>query len=134
VPDYEWSDEIIAFAEEEDRLLEEGDLDAAADLNARFWAPSVAERVRPMQRRSFELQVSSAAEALEPERIDLGAIHARTLVVVGEEDRADFRAIAKRLAEEIPDAELVTMPGVTHLPSLERPEETAALVRRFLGR
>ena len=134
VPDYEWSDEIIAFAEEEDRLLEEGDLDAAADLNARFWAPSVAERVRPMQRRSFELQVSSAAEALEPERIDLGAIHARTLVVVGEEDRADFRAIAKRLADEIPDAELVTMPGVTHLPSLERPEETAALVRRFLGR
>jgi 3-oxoadipate enol-lactonase len=133
VPDHEWSDEIIAFAEEEDRLLEEGDLDAAADLNARFWAPSVAERVRPMQRRSFELQVSSAAEALEPERIDLGAIRARTLVVVGEEDKADFCAIAKRLAEEIPSAELVTMPGVTHLPSLERPEDTAGLVRGFLG-
>ena len=133
VPDHGWSDEIIAFAEEEDRLLEEGDLDAAADLNARFWAPSVAERVRPMQRRSFELQVSSAAEALEPERIDLGAIRAGTLVVVGEEDKADFRAIAKRLAEEIPDAELVTMPGVTHLPSLERPEDTAVLVRGFLG-
>jgi 3-oxoadipate enol-lactonase len=134
VPDHEWSDEIIAYAEEEDRLLEEGDLDAAADLNARFWAPSVAERVRPMQRRSFELQVSSAAEALEPERIDLRAIRARTLVVVGDDDKADFRAIATRLADEIPDAELVTMPGVTHLPSLERPEETAALVRRFLGR
>jgi 3-oxoadipate enol-lactonase len=134
VPDHEWSDEIIAYAEEEDRLLEEGDLDAAADLNARFWAPSVAERVRPMQRRSFELQVSSAAEALEPERIDLRAIRARTLVVVGDDDKADYRAIAARLADEIPDAELVTMPGVTHLPSLERPEETAALVRRFLGR
>ena len=64
VPDHDWSEEIIAFAEEEDRLIEEGDLDAAADLNARFWAPSVADRVRPMQRRSFELQVSSAAEAL----------------------------------------------------------------------
>ena len=133
VPDHKWSEEIVAYAEEEDRLIEEGDLDAAADLNALFWAPSVAERVQPMQRRSFELQVSSAAEALEPERIDLGAIHARTLVVVGDEDKADFRAIAARLADEIPDAELVTMPGVTHLPSLERPEETAALVRGFLG-
>jgi 3-oxoadipate enol-lactonase len=134
VPDHDWSAEIIAFAEEEDRLIEEGDLDAAADLNARFWAPSVADRVQPMQRRSFELQVSSAAEPVDPERIDLGAIRARTLVVVGDEDKADFRAIAVRLAEEIPDAELVTMPGVTHLPSLERPDETAALVRDFLGR
>lgn len=134
VPDHDWSEDVIAFAEEEDRLLEEGDLDAAADLNARFWAPSVAELVRPMQRRSFELQVSSAAEPVEPERIDLGAIRARTLVVVGEDDKADFRAIAARLADEIPDAELVTMPGVTHLPSLERPEETAALVRGYLGR
>jgi pimeloyl-ACP methyl ester carboxylesterase len=133
VPDHDWSEEIIAFAEEEDRLIEEGDLDAAADLNARFWAPSVADRLQPMQRRSFELQVSSAAEPAAPERIDLGAIRARTLVVVGEDDKADFRAIAARLAEEIPDAELVTMPGVTHLPSLERPDETAALVRGFLG-
>jgi pimeloyl-ACP methyl ester carboxylesterase len=134
VPDHDWSEEVIAFAEEEDRLLEEGDLDAAADLNARFWAPAVADRVRPMQRRSFELQLSSAAEEVVPERIELAAIQARTLVVVGEADKADFRAIAERLAEEIPQAELVTLPGVTHLPSLERPEETAALVREFLGR
>jgi 3-oxoadipate enol-lactonase len=134
VPDHDWSQEIIAFAKEEDRLIEEGDLDSAAFLNACFWAPSVADRVQPMQRRSFELQVSSAAEPVEPERIDLGGIRARTLVVVGEEDKADFRAIALRLAEEIPDAELVTMPGVTHLPALERPDETAALVRDFLGR
>ena len=134
VPDHDWSEEIVAFAEEEDRLFEEGDLDSAADLNARFWAPAVADRVRPMQRRAFELQVSSAAEEVVPERIDLGSIRARTLVVVGEDDKADFRAIAARLAEDIPDAELVTMPGVTHLPALERPEETAALVRRFLGR
>ena len=135
IPDHDnWSDEVIAFAEEEDRLLEEGDLDAAADLNARFWAPSVADRVRPMQRRSFELQLASAAEEVQPERIELGDVRARTLVVVGEDDKADFRAIAERLASEITDARLVKMPGVTHLPALERPTETAALVRDFLGR
>jgi pimeloyl-ACP methyl ester carboxylesterase len=133
LPDHAWSDELVAFAEEEDRLLEEGDLDAATELNVHFWAPApaVAERERPMQRRSFELMVSSAAEDIEPERIDLAAIGARTLVVVGE---LDVRAIAERLAAEIPDAELVVMEGVTHLPSLERPDETARLVREFLAR
>jgi 3-oxoadipate enol-lactonase len=134
LPEHDWSEDVIAFSQEEDRLLEEGDLDSAADLNARFWAPSVADRVRPMQRRSFELQLASGAEESYAERIELGAITARTLVVVGQDDKADFRVIAARLADEIPDAQLVTMPGVTHLPSLERPEETAALVREFLGR
>jgi pimeloyl-ACP methyl ester carboxylesterase len=134
LPDHDWSADVTGFSEEEDRLLEEGDLDSAADLNARFWAPSVADRVRPMQRRSFELQLASGAEESYAERIDLGAITARTLVVVGEDDKADFREISARLAHEIPDARLVTIPGVTHLPSLERPDETAALVREFLGR
>jgi 3-oxoadipate enol-lactonase len=132
VADHDWSQDIVAFAEEEDRLLEEDDLDAAADLNARFWAPAVADRVLPMQRRSFELQISSAAEEVVPESIDLAAIKARTLVIVGEDDKEDFLAIAGRLADEISDAELVTLPGVGHLPALEQQEETATLVRRFL--
>jgi pimeloyl-ACP methyl ester carboxylesterase len=55
-------------------------------------------------------------------------------VVVGELDKADFRAIAERLAAEIADAELVVIEGVTHLFSLERPDETAPLVREFLAR
>ncbi|MET0762839.1 MAG: alpha/beta hydrolase, partial [Thermoleophilaceae bacterium] len=134
LPDHPWSEMIVAFEEEEDRRIEEGDLDAATELNVRFWAPAVAERVWPMQRRSFELMISSAAEDVQPERIDLTAIEARTLVIVGELDKADFRAIAERLAAEIPDAELVVMEGVTHLPSLERPDETARLVREFLAR
>jgi 3-oxoadipate enol-lactonase len=134
LPDHRWSEEIVAFEQEEERLIEEGDLDAATELNVRIWAPAVAERVRPMQRRSFELMIGSAAEGVQPERIDLAAISARTLVVVGELDKADFRAIAERLAAEIADAELVVMESVTHLPPLERPDETARLVREFLAR
>jgi len=64
--------------------------------------------------------------------IDLGAVTAPTLVAVGEHDKPDFRAIAERLARELPDAELVVIEGAGHLPPLERPDETAALVRRFL--
>ena len=53
-------------------------------------------------------------------------------MAVGEHDKPDFHAIAERLARELPDAELVIIPGAGHLPSVERPEATAALVRGFL--
>jgi 3-oxoadipate enol-lactonase len=130
--DHAWSQEMVSYFEEEDRLLEEGDLDSATELNVRFWAPAVADVIRPMIRRSFELQVASQAEEVTPEAIDLAAIRAPTLVGVGELDKRDFRAIAERLADEIPDAELVVIEGAAHLPSLERAGETEGLVRRFL--
>ena len=78
-----------------------------------------------------------AAAALERENEelpnpDLGAISTPTLVAVGANDNADFRAIAERLARELPNAQLAVIEGAGHLPSMERPEETAALVRSFL--
>jgi 3-oxoadipate enol-lactonase len=126
LPDHDWSEEVIAYAEEEERLLEAGDLDAATELNLSFWAPGLADRLRPMTRWSVELEID------EVEEVDLSAVRARTLVAVGEHDKADFHAIAERLARELPEAELVTIPGAGHLPSVERPEATAALVRGFL--
>jgi len=127
LPDHEASDELEEYAVEEDRLLEAGDIDAAVELNLRFWCPDVAERVRPMVAGTFEW------EGEGPETIDLGAVRAPTLVAVGEHDKQDFHVIAERLAREIPDAELVVIGGGGHLPSLQRPEETQALVRRFLS-
>jgi 3-oxoadipate enol-lactonase len=127
LPDHEWSDEVITYAEEEERLLEAGDLDAATELNLAFWAPSVADRLRPMTRWSLELEID------EIEEVDLGAVRARTLVAVGEHDKADFRAIAERLAREIGGAEAVVIEGAGHLPAVEQPAQTAAIVRRFLG-
>ena len=53
-------------------------------------------------------------------------------MAVGANDNADFRAIAERLARELPNAQLAVIEGAGHLPSMERPEETAALVRNFL--
>ncbi len=126
LPDHDWSDEVVRYAEEEERLLEAGDLDAATELNLSFWAPTLADRLRPMTRWSLELDVD------EIEEVDLSAVRARTLVAVGENDKRDFHVIAERLARELPDAELAVIADAGHLPSLERPEATAALVRRFL--
>jgi 3-oxoadipate enol-lactonase len=135
LPDHDWSDEILDFERREEELLEEGELHAAAVLNADFWLadPSHRDRVIEMQERSFELQSGSDAEAVMPESIDLGAVRARTLVAVGELDKPDFHRVAERMAAEIPGAESVVIEGAGHLPALERPEATARIVSGFLS-
>ena len=132
--DHDWSEEIIRFQHEEEGLLERGDLHGAAVLNADFWLESdePRERVIEMQQRAFELDAESEAEETTPDTVDLGAITARTLVVVGELDKPDFHTIARRLAGEIPDASHLVIEGAGHLPALERPAETARVVRDFL--
>jgi pimeloyl-ACP methyl ester carboxylesterase len=65
----------------------------------------VADRLRPMTRRSLEFQIE------EIEAVELGSVAAPALVGVGENDEADFRAIAERLVRELPDAELVVIPS-----------------------
>jgi 3-oxoadipate enol-lactonase len=134
LPDHDWSEEIRAYWRQEDELLEQGELHAAAVLNADFWLADAShrERVTEMQERAFELQSESEAEERGLESIDLGAVAARTLVAVGELDRRDFHRIAERLAREIPDARHTVIEGAGHLPALERPAATAALVREFL--
>jgi 3-oxoadipate enol-lactonase len=136
LPDHEWSREILAYGEQEEALLEQGDLRGAAELGADFWLEDAArwDAVVSMQERAYGLQSESEAEESYPEKIDLSAIRARTLVIVGELDKPDFHAIAERLAREIEGAQSARVERAGHLPSLERPDETARLVRDFLGR
>jgi 3-oxoadipate enol-lactonase len=136
LPDHDWSDEIEAYGRREEELVEQGELHAAAVLNADFWLedPTHRERVIEMQEQAFRLQLESEAEIVEPDSIDLGAVRARTLVAAGELDKPDFHRIAERLGREIPNAEHAVIRGAGHLPALERPDETARLVREFLAR
>jgi 3-oxoadipate enol-lactonase len=136
LPDHDWSQQIQDHSREEDALLEQGDLRGAAALNADFWLedPAPRDRVIEMQERAFELDSESEATGVEPDHVDLSAVTARTLVAVGELDKPDFHQIADRLEAGIAGAERATIAGSGHLPSLERPADTAALVRRFLRR
>jgi pimeloyl-ACP methyl ester carboxylesterase len=124
--DHDFSPEFMDYVEEEERLIEAGDLDAAVELNLAFWCPDIADRVRPMAAASMDIE---NAELPNP---PLGEIRMPTLVAVGEYDKPDFRAIAERLASELPNTQSAVIEGAGHLPPLERPDETAALVRRFL--
>ena len=139
LPDQDWTTELEEYGAAEEAALAAGDLDGATDLNVDFWLPTapdwVRAAIREQQRRALELQ-ATAEEGEVPLRAELatrlGEIEVPALVLVGESDRADFRAIAGRLAGELPNARLVVIPSATHLPSLEQPEAFETAVRPFL--
>jgi pimeloyl-ACP methyl ester carboxylesterase len=134
LPDYEWSDEVKEFWRRENELFEAGDLDAATQLNLDFWvAPEHHDAVRPQQRRAFELQSAhEEPELLWPDMPPLSELTTETSVVVGDRDKADFRAIAERIVREAPNARLEIVHGAGHLAAVERPDEFDRLLLAFL--
>lgn len=120
----------------EAELLEAGDVDGAVALNVATWLGPEADDdaralVAAMQRRAFDLQALAGAEPVEVPA-DPGSVTAATLVLAGGHDLPEFRAVARAVAAAVPGAELVEPAWAGHLPSLERPEETAVAVRDFL--
>jgi 3-oxoadipate enol-lactonase len=136
------SPDAVAFGEAEARLLADGEIAAAIDLNTATWLgpeaePSAMDLVRTMQRRAFEVR-QAAEESGEPPYLvstepDLSSIAVPTTVVSGELDLPHFRSIAAHLANSIPGAELIRLPWAAHLPSLERPAEVGDLLLALLG-
>jgi 3-oxoadipate enol-lactonase len=147
--EFDASAELDAFDAAEEAAVEAGDLDAATEANVRFWIerpgerpaedvdPAVLDLVRTMQRAAFaaQMDVDAALDAPDPPVARrLADVAMPTLVVVGADDVADFVALARRLAHGIPGAgPVVTIARAAHLPALERPAETAAVVLDFLA-
>ena len=149
MPGWDWSPEVRAGWADEEAAFERGDRGAAAEAALRLWVdgprrtagavdPRVRAAVREMILRSYELQADAPEDDEEalpgrPLSDRLGEIRVPTLVLVGDEDVSDMQAIAARVAEAIDGARLVTLHGVAHLPSLERPTEVNELLLGFLG-
>lgn len=126
------------------RLLAEG-MDGYADetlpkmLAARSIAsqPDVAAHVHAMMRRTSP---AGAAAALlgraerPPYDAVLTSLKVPALVVVGDEDAFTTCADADRMHAALVDSELVWMPGVGHMPNLERPDAFNAALVAFLAR
>jgi 3-oxoadipate enol-lactonase len=147
LPGHDWSEQMQEIWKEEEALLRAGDADGAVELVLRTWVDGpdrepadvdsgVRARVAEMQRRAFELQLAVGEDDEEPLVEDvaqrLGEIRAPTLVIVGEEDMPDIRAIADRLAREIPGARMARIANTAHVPSMERPREFEELVLGFV--
>ena len=123
---------------QEGALVEGGDVAAAADLMVdTFLGPEAGDDqralVRDMQSRAYELQLAAGDEESRDLPVSLERILAPVTVVVGDQDLAFFQAIAGALSDGLPNSDLVRLPWAGHLPSLERPDETARLVATALG-
>jgi 3-oxoadipate enol-lactonase len=138
-------DELNARWQAEVAAWERGDLDGCAEESMRTWFDgpqrsagevdsAIRQRAWEMQRRAIDLENDDAkAEAPDPPASErLGEVQSPTLVAAGELDQPDMVAIAERMAAEIPGARHVVIPGVAHLPPMERPADFAVLVRDFL--
>lgn len=151
LPGWEWSDDTRAGWAEEEAAFEQGDFEGAAEASLRLWLdgprrspealdPAMRSAVRGMVLRSYELQQHAWDTGAEEEKtLDppvnsrLGEIRCPTLVLVGDEDVADMQAIAAHIADSVSGARLVNLPEAAHLPSLERADETNALLLEFLN-
>ena len=108
---------------------------AARDAWARH--PLFSALVRPHLERDDGVRWTTPqlARPLDPPAAGrLAEIRVPALVVVGERDQPDFRAIADFLASRIPGARQVVLPGTGHVAPLEAPELLADTLREFLAR
>lgn len=131
-----------SFDAEEWRLIESGDLEGAVALNVDTWlGPDADEEARDlltrMQRQAFEVQLA-ADEWPDPptmihDTVELGSIRVPTTVVLGAKDVDWLQTAARRVAADVPGADLVELDWAGHLPALERPAETAELVLAALN-
>ncbi|MEV7042422.1 alpha/beta hydrolase [Amycolatopsis sp. NPDC051061] len=69
-------------------------------------------------------------ERIPDTRHRLGEITTPALVVIGTADAPGLVELSHHLAASLPNAELVELPDTGHLPSMERPEEVTALLRK----
>jgi pimeloyl-ACP methyl ester carboxylesterase len=102
-----------------------------ARRTAQDYVPFLAQGVLHSHPLSF---VAASRDALHGDwQSDLARIVAPTFVVWGERDPITPLPFGHAIAAAIPDARLVTLPGVGHSPMWEEPETFNAAVLRFLG-
>ena len=122
-----------------DEELAEGIERAGIEAFARWWAaqplfagqpPEVAAAARADRLRNTAEGLAASLRGMGTGRMTpvwdrLGELTMPTTVLVGERD-AKFRALGERMAERLPNAELVVVPGAGHAVHLEAPDAVAA--------
>lgn len=93
-----------------------------------------ARGLRSMLLRTAPEGYAGAAEAIAAADLTEGTrgLRVPALVLVGEHDEATPRTSAEALRDAIPGAELKTISGGAHIPTVERPDAVADAIFNFL--
>lgn len=94
-------------------------------------AAEVAAMAERVGREAF-LRQQAAILGRPDSRPDLPGIAVPTLVAAGEADALTPPCLAREMAAAIPGARLALLPGCGHLPPMEDPSATTALLRAWL--
>jgi 3-oxoadipate enol-lactonase len=102
------------------------------------WAqehPAEAERLLTMLRATPAEGYAACCEAIGAfdVRDRLGGISAPTLAIAGAEDPATTGEMVRFIAESVPGAQFVVVPGAAHLPNATHPDEVNTALREHLG-
>jgi pimeloyl-ACP methyl ester carboxylesterase len=142
-PEPTYEPEVLALDDEWEAAEERDDQEAVNRLEARVWldGPTAPEgRVQGAARELFLDMNGQALAATEAgERHEdaaawdrLGEIGVPTLVLIGEHDLRYIKENCAQLADSIPGARLVELPGVAHVPHLEGDEKTLSEITSFV--
>lgn len=138
-----WPPQIAAV----DAALQQGDFELAAELEVQIWVDGIGrtpdqvpaairDRVRAMDTIALQNEVLDLGEPqpLDPPAVErLPELALPTLLLVGDLDQPRALGAIELLAERIPQARKVVIPGTAHLPNLEQPERFNELILDFLG-
>jgi pimeloyl-ACP methyl ester carboxylesterase len=127
------TEDLRALWNEENQLIEAGDVEGATDLMVRSWLGPEADDeakqlLRTMQKRAYDLQVAAGDVDNEEYEVEPEKISAPVRLITGAHDFAWFGNCAAYLAERLPNAERIDLPWAGHLPTLERPSEALGLI------
>ena len=99
--------------------------------------PSAEAQVRRLIKQQSPVAIRSAIHRMmhRPDSTALlPQVTVPTLVIVGEEDELTPPEDSRRIAEAVPGATLVTIPGAGHLSNLEQPDAFNAALNGFLAK
>ena len=135
-----------ALGEREEALYEARDWEGQADLDIEIWVDGVGqpagrapESVRRLVRQmcldtSLQEKVEGRPIRLDPPAVGrLDEIRVPLLAIVGELDLPSVSIAADALVDGVAGARRIDVPGVAHLPSLERPEWFTETLLAFLA-
>jgi pimeloyl-ACP methyl ester carboxylesterase len=134
---------INTLIEEFEAAEKAGDIAEANRLEAWLWldGPTAPEGRVGGEARELFLTMNGLALTNEdpgdlihnePAWDRLGRIAVPTLVLCGELDLPDQLPVCQGMVERLPDARLLTLPGVAHLPHLENDQACLAAITDFL--